>query len=110
MTDDELLKEGEKEKLIEFDKKREFITYFYHNKKRKFTNPEEKVQAISFLKLILEYNYPKEHIKLFESVKMGSSTKEADIIVYAEASCETPYISVECKKREITDREFSQDS
>lgn len=50
--------------------------------KRNFTNPEEQVQAEAFLKLILVYGYPAERIQQFVSVTMGSSIKEADIIVY----------------------------
>ncbi len=65
---EELIKEGIKQGLIVFDESKEFI-YLYQNKKRKYTNLKEQVQALSFLKLILHYNYP------VEPVKMGSSTK-----------------------------------
>jgi type I restriction enzyme M protein len=38
---------------------------------------------------------------------MGSETKEADIIVYADDECEDTFILVECKKEEITDQQFN---
>ena len=66
---EELIKEGIKQGLIAFDENKEYVTYTYQSKKRKYTNPEEQVQTLSFLKLILHYNYP------VEPVKMGSSTK-----------------------------------
>lgn len=106
MQEKDLIKEGIKRGLIAFDKNKEFITYLYQNKKRKYTNPEEQVQALSFLKLILCYNYPAECIRQFEPVQMGSSTKEADIIIFNDAQCQSPYIIVECKKQDISDLEF----
>ncbi|MDE7173331.1 MAG: type I restriction enzyme HsdR N-terminal domain-containing protein, partial [Helicobacter sp.] len=102
----DLIKEGIKRGLIAFDENKECIIYIHQNKKRKYANPEEQVQASAFLKLILEYNYPVEYIKQFESVQMGSSTKEADIIVFNDAQCQSPYIIVECKKQDISDLEF----
>ena len=72
---EELIKEEIKQGLIAFDENKEYVTYTYQSKKRKYTNPEEQVQTLSFLKLILHYNYPVERIKQFEPVKMGSSTK-----------------------------------
>ncbi|MCX2683440.1 N-6 DNA methylase [Campylobacter sp. MIT 21-1685] len=102
----DLINEGINKGLISFDQNKETITYIHQNKKRKYSNPEEQVQALSFLKLILHYNYPVECIKQFEPVKMGSSTKEADIIVFNDKQCQSPYIIVECKRQDISDLEF----
>jgi type I restriction-modification system DNA methylase subunit len=60
------------------------------------------------LKLILIYDYPVNRIKQFVSVQMGSETKEADIIVYADDACEKTYILIECKKEEVNDQEFNK--
>jgi type I restriction enzyme M protein len=57
--------------------------------------------------LILTYNYPEKRIKQFVPMQMGAETKEADIIVYDDAACETPLIVVECKKEEVTEQEFN---
>ncbi len=101
-----LIKQGLEKSLIEFDDG--FIIYTYAKIKRKFNKLEEEIQALTYLKLILEYKYPKEHIKLFEPVKMGRDTKEADIVVFKDSSLLSPYIVVECKKRDISDLEFNQ--
>lgn len=93
--------------LIRFDENRDFITYIYQNKKRNYNNPEEKVQAETFLTLVLIYGYPVERIRQFVSVQMGSETKEADIVVYNDDECEETYILVECKKEELTDQQFN---
>ncbi|GHT74590.1 hypothetical protein AGMMS50262_07850 [Bacteroidia bacterium] len=82
------------------------ITYLNQNKKRNYVNPEEKVQAETFLNLVLTYNYPVNRIRQFVSVQMGSETKEADIIVYDDDKLESPLIVIECKKEEISDQEF----
>jgi type I restriction enzyme M protein len=84
------------------------ITYLYQNKKRNFANPEEKVQAEAYLKLVLHYGYKPERIKQFVPVKMGADTKEADIIVYDDDECTEPHILVECKKQEVSEQEFLQ--
>jgi type I restriction enzyme M protein len=101
-----LIDTGIEKGLIRFDEDRNFITYIQQNKKRSYNNPEEKVQAETFLTLVLNYGYPVNRIQQFVSVQMGSETKEADIIVYADDECEETYILVECKKEEITDQQF----
>lgn len=93
--------------LIQFDENRDFITYNNENKRRNYNNPEEKVQAETFLTLTLIYGYPVERIKQFVSVQMGTETKEADIIVYNDNECEETYILVECKKEDLTDQQFN---
>ena len=45
---------------------------------------------------------------MYESVKMGSGSKEADIILYKDDECTEPYIVVECKKQEVSEAEFQQ--
>ena len=102
-----LIDTGIEKGLIRFDEERNFITYIHQNKRRNYNNPEEKVQAETFLTLILIYGYPVNRIKQFISVQMGSEKKEADIVVYSDDKCEGTYIVVECKKEEITDQQFN---
>ena len=102
-----LIETGIEKGYIRFDEDKNFITYIHQNKKRNYNNPEEKVQAETFLTLVLNYGYPVNRIKLFVSVQVGSETKEADIIVYEDDDCEQTYILVECKKEEITDQQFN---
>ncbi|MFA4851817.1 MAG: N-6 DNA methylase [Bacteroidales bacterium] len=103
-----LIDKGIEKGLIRFDEDRNFITYIHQNKRRNYNNPEEKVQADTFLQLVLIYDYPIERIRQFVSVQMGAETKEADIIIYSDDECESTYIVVECKKEEITDQEFNE--
>lgn len=102
-----LIDTGIEKGLILFDENRDFITYIHQNKKRNYNNPEEKVQAETFLTLVLIYGYPIDRIKQFVSVQMGAETKEADIIVYNDYECEETYILVECKKEDLTDQQFN---
>ena len=44
----DLIEKGLEKDLIKFDADRNFITYVYQNKKRNYSNPEEKVQAETF--------------------------------------------------------------
>ena len=103
-----LIEQGIKKGLISFDSEKKYITYIEQNKKRNYSNPEEKVQAQSYLKLILNYGYPKEHIVQFVPVKMGISSKEADIVVYKDKEHTKPHIIVECKHKDISNQEFTQ--
>lgn len=102
-----LIETGIEKGIIKFDDERNFITYTFQNKKRNYNNPEEKVQAETFLSLVLIYGYSENRIKQFISVQMGSETKEADIIVYNDDDCHNTHIVVECKKEELTDQQFN---
>lgn len=106
----ELIQQGIEKGLIRFDEEQKNIFYIHQDKRRNFNNPEEQVQAETFLKLVLEYGYPVQRIQQFVSVTMGSSTKEADIIVYNDDACLSPYIVVECKNADISEQEFRQAS
>lgn len=103
-----LIEQGIQKGLISISEDKSRITYLNQNKTRNYNNPEEKVQAETFLKLVLLYNYPANQIKQFETVTMGSSQKEADIIVYNDEECKQPHIVVECKKEEVSELEFVQ--
>ncbi|TRT42932.1 MAG: N-6 DNA methylase [Microcystis aeruginosa Ma_QC_C_20070703_M131] len=103
-----LIQEGIKKGLIKLDDEQKYITYINQNKKRNYSNPEEQVQAETFLKLVLTYGYAQKRIRLFVPVVMGSSTKEADIIVYNDDGHKSPHIVVECKKQEVSELEFTQ--
>jgi type I restriction enzyme M protein len=103
-----LIQEGINKNLIALSEDEKQITYIHQNKKRSYINPEEKVQAEAFLKLVLLYGYPVERIVQFKPVTMGSSIKEADIIVYNNDECTQPYIVVECKKEDVSEQEFAQ--
>ena len=104
-----LIEIGKQKGLISFDSENKYITYIGQSTKpRNFSNPEEKVQAEAYLKLIFNYGYPKENISMFQTVKMASSSKEADIVVYHDVEHTKPHIVVECKHEDVSDQEFNQ--
>ena len=59
--------------LISFNEDKSRIRYNRQKKERNYNNPEEKVQVLAFLQLILDYNYPESRIRQFEPVTMGSA-------------------------------------
>jgi len=105
---EDIIKKGIDKGLISFNDDYSRITYIHANKACNYLDPEEQVEAESFLKLVLVYNYPVQRIKLFEKVTMGASKKEADIIVYEDDLCLNPSIIVECKRQEVSEAEFLQ--
>ena len=107
MTNEELLQKGMQEKIISFNDDKTRITYLLQNKIRNYKT-EEIVQAEAYLKLIFEYNYPKENISVFHPVQMGSDNREADIVVFTDISKDNPYIVVECKTIDISDAEYNR--
>ena len=102
------IKIGVEQGFISFDKEMSRITYTFQNKQRNYNNPEEKVQAETFLRLIIDYKYPENRIKQFVPVTMGSEVKEADIVVYEDDMCMSPHILVECKRQEVSEAEYQQ--
>ncbi len=104
----DLLQQGVDKGYIKFDDERKFITYSFQNKKRNYQNPEEQVQAETFLKLILIYGYPQKRIRHYVTITMGSSTKEADLVVYNDDECLEPHLIIECKKADVSEQEFLQ--
>jgi type I restriction enzyme M protein len=102
----ELIDQGIKPKLVRIEENGKYIEYLHQQKRRNYENPEEKVQADTFLRLVLTYKYPAERIRQFVPVQMGSESKEADIIVYGDDGCKSPLIVVECKKPDVSEMEF----
>jgi len=62
--------------------------------------PEEIVRQLYVKKLIDQYGYPKERLRVEKEVYFGSAVheKKADIVVIERDTPDTPYIIVECKK------------
>lgn len=104
-----LFVEGLKSNYISIKEKSDVIYIKYHCKNnpnpRKLEHPEEFVQATAFLRLIIEYNYSPLDISVNEDVQVGSSRKEADILVYNEKKTKI-LIVIECKEENINERQF----
>jgi len=107
MNTEVLIQEAIEEKIISFNEDKTRVTYLLQNKSRNYRT-EEIVQVEAYLKLIYEYNYPKENIKLFVPVTMGSDNREADIVVYKDAQGKQPFIVVECKTQKVSNAEYNQ--
>jgi type I restriction enzyme M protein len=103
-----LVKEGLRRNLIRFEDNGKYIVYSSQQKRRNFENPEERVQADAFLKLVLVYGYPVTRMLQYVPVQMGSQTKEADIILYEDDARKAPLLIVECKKPNINELEFGR--
>ncbi len=102
------LRQGIKQKLIHLDENSNTITYIHENIRRSYNNPEELVEADTFLKIILTYRYPVKRVRLFVQVTMGSDKREADLVVYNDDDCTQPLIVVECKRQEVSEAELMQ--
>src|ERR1700694_1299755 len=102
----ELIHEGIASALVRREDGARYIVYELQQKRRNYENPEEKVQADAFLRLVLIYKYPAPRIRQFVPVQMGSERREADIIVYSDDTLKSPLIVVECKSPTVTELEF----
>lgn len=106
----DLIQEGQRRNLIRLEDGGKYIVYLPQHKRRNFENPEERVQADAFLKLVLVYGYPVNRILQYVSVQIGSQTTEADIILYDDDARKAPLLIVECKKPDINELEFARAS
>lgn len=106
---DDLITCGLAKKLIHITEDGKRVEYLNHGGlSRDWTKPEAIVEARAYLALVLQYGYPDDRIRLFAPVTVGSSLREADIEVFADAKHESPIIIVECKKEEVSEAEFRQ--
>ncbi|MEY4926688.1 MAG: hypothetical protein RI894_1124 [Bacteroidota bacterium] len=104
-----LIAEGINKGVVSFDDDEKVITYYTSEpKKQNYTKPEEKVRAIAFCSLVMEYGYPVSHIIVEHTLTQGSISKRADMIVYSDAEKTKPFIIVECKKEDASEAEFKQ--
>ena len=96
--------------LISINEDKSRITYFTkpQSKSYRYSDPEEKVRAVVFLQLILDYEYPINRIQLEVQVPRRTPNDWADIVVFNDDECKSPYIVVECKNEEVSEQEFVQ--
>lgn len=95
------LAKAKKDRVIFINNKTNEVTYLPHIKTRSLHNPEEQVQLETYLSLIYDHGFPAEYVRVCVPVKMGSATKEADIITYSDLEGRQPFMIVECKKRGV---------
>ena len=73
-----------------------------------FTDPEESVRAAIFAWLVIERGYDNTQIDVEVTVPRRTPSDRADIVLYEDEACLTPYLVVEVKPRGISDSEISQ--
>ena len=62
-----LIAEGLKQQIIRLENDNKYIVYCHKKIRRNYENPEEKIQAEAFLRLVLVYKYPVNRIRQFVS-------------------------------------------
>lgn len=65
--------------------------------------PEEIVRQLYTMKLLEEYNYPKQKIKFEHAIHFGRQVKSADIVIFDKDRPTVEYIIVEVKKPKLQD-------
>lgn len=65
--------------------------------------PEEVVRQLYLMKLLADYNYPKNRIKLEHPINFGREIKYADIVIFDKDRPNVEYIIVETKKPKLQD-------
>lgn len=93
---DELIKLGLEKELIKIKENR--IEYPVLAKSYDFTHPEEIVRARGYVKLILNYGYPKNRVDVKVELPVDPPIWFADIVVYEDDALEHAYIIVEAKE------------
>lgn len=111
-----LLDDAATAELIERAKNRGYLSLkgsrvTYHGRRDyedDYSDPEEEVRAIVFAWLILEKGYPASQIDLEVTVPRRTPSDQADIVVYSDRECRTPYLVVENKARGASRKVVSQ--
>lgn len=71
-------------------------------------NPEEQVRMQVYLEVLYTYQYPAKRVVFEHPVKMGSSYKRVDILVFADDLKQNPFIIIECKKAGVGETTFDE--
>lgn len=84
------------------------IEYIQAKRKYPIGKPEEWVRLLSYLHLTMVAQHPPENIALEYAIKMGSSYRYADIVVFENATHQKPLLLVECKRENSTQQAFEE--
>lgn len=96
------------ESLISISPDEKNITYLKIGKTYKYSDPEEKVRANFYCELIYKYQYDFKYIDLEVVVPRRTPNDLADIVIYKDSEKKDPFITIECKKENISAAEFDQ--
>jgi type I restriction enzyme M protein len=84
--------------------------HYQLNQKRSYdwSDPEEWVRCLSVAFLIIERQYPANRIRVEVSVPRRTPNDHADVVVYSDDRCRTPYLVVENKAEKQTSANRTQ--
>ncbi len=103
----EILKIGVLEGLIRFDGTGEDRYVFYTHQSMRFRwEPEEEVRAWAYIKLVTEKKYSPSRIIFERKVKMGSSHRYVDIVIFSDNQHQNDEIIIECKRADVGKKAF----
>ncbi len=104
-----LIKKGLRGGFIRFEDSAERRRVYYPFADQRFPlTPEEEVRIETYLHLILNLKYPPDHLAFEHKVKMGSSYKYVDIVFYGQKRSQDVRMIIECKRRDVSDRGFTE--
>ena len=86
----------------------ESIRYVAANHSERWADPEENVRAAYFAELIYRYGYSAACIGIEVTVPDRTPVDRADLVIFCDTSCTSPYAVIECKRDDISDAEFKQ--
>ncbi|MDX1807896.1 MAG: N-6 DNA methylase [Sulfurospirillaceae bacterium] len=85
------------------------VTYHIRQKKSyTWSDPEEWVRAFCISFLVLEKGYPTNRIKTEVKVPRRTPSDLADIVIYQDDACKSPYLVIECKAAGQSDADRTQ--
>ena len=108
MNQTDFLQIGQQKGYIQILNEGTTIHYIVPNKRYRFKDPEEQVRARYYVELIERYQYSENAMGLEVTVPRRTPSDSADLVVFRDDDCLTPFIVVECKKDRISEAEFNQ--
>jgi type I restriction enzyme M protein len=107
-TQDSLIERAVARGYLEIKNDRRVVYHGRRQREENWSDPEERVRAAVFAWLILEREYPANRIEIEVTVPRRTPSDSADIVVYEDDACRTPYLVVENKPRGIAVRDAEQ--
>ncbi|TXJ61266.1 hypothetical protein EPJ74_03250 [Brachyspira aalborgi] len=105
----DIIQKGIANNLISFNNENTRIIYNAKTEKSyNYKDPEEKIRASVFIKLVVDFGYNAKDIDFEVRVPRRTPEDLADIVVYEKGKDTQPYLVVECKKDGISDSQFEQ--
>lgn len=107
--DNDIIQKGIANNLISFNNENTRIIYNAKTEKSyNYKDPEEKIRASVFIKLVVDFGYNAKDIDFEVRVPRRTPEDLADIVVYEKGKDTQPYLVIECKKDGISDSQFEQ--